>query len=92
VILLQAKYGILNHMLDERVVLPDGLRIEIRLQGGGRYRLACIARGELLVQYSCDGEGHRRRARARESEYEFRSVEQLRYDFERDVADAQPAD
>ena len=28
---------------------------------------------------------HRRRVRGRELPYEFRSVEQLRYDFERDV-------
>jgi len=76
-------------MLEERVVLPGGLRIEIVLEARGKYRLACVARGELVVQYSGDGARHRRRVRGRESAYEFRSVEQLRYDFERDAADAQ---
>ena len=78
-------------MLEERVMLPGGLRIEISLEGRGRYRLACLAQGELLVQYSGDGARHRRGVRGREAAYEFRSVEQLRYDFERDAADAQPA-
>lgn len=79
-------------MLEERVILTDGLQIEIRLERGGRYRLACVAHGKLRVQYTGDAAGHRRRARGRETGYEFRSVEQLRYDFERDVADAPPAD
>jgi len=77
-------------MLEERVVLPGGLRLEICLEAPGRYRLACLARGELLVHYSGDGARHRRRVHGREGAYAFRSVEQLRYDFERDVADAQP--
>ena len=75
-------------MLEERVMLPGGLRIEIVLEARGKYRLACWAHADLLVQYSGDGTQHRR-LRGRESAYEFRSVEQLRYDFERDVADAQ---
>jgi len=77
-------------MLEERVMLPGGLRIEISLAALGKYRLACLAQGGLLVQYSGDGARQRRRVCGRESAYEFRSVEQLRYDFERDVADAQP--
>jgi hypothetical protein len=38
-----------------------------------------------LVEYR----NHRRRVRGRLRPYEFRSVEQLRYDFEKDVRDAQ---
>jgi hypothetical protein len=38
-----------------------------------------------LVEYR----DHRRRVRGRTRPYEFRSVEQLRYDFEQDVKDAQ---
>ena len=66
--------------LQERVLLGDGTLLEIELGagGGGGYRLRYGA----LVEYA-DG---RRRVRGRESRYEFRSVEQLRYDFERDVA------
>jgi hypothetical protein len=78
-------------MLEERVILPHGVRIEVRLERGGRYRLACLAHGRALVEYAGDGGAHRRRARGRETGYAFRSVEQLRYDFERDVADAQAA-
>jgi hypothetical protein len=40
-----------------------------------------------LVEYR----DHRRRVRGRVRPYAFRSVEQLRYDFERDVKDAQAA-
>jgi hypothetical protein len=38
-----------------------------------------------LVEYR----NHRRRVRGRVRPYQFRSVEQLRYDFEKDVKDAQ---
>jgi hypothetical protein len=66
-------------MLRETVLLQDGI-LEIELTADLRYRLRY---GE-LVEYA-DG---RRRIRGRSSPYEFRSVEQLRYDFERDVAAA----
>jgi hypothetical protein len=64
-------------MLRERVVLQDAV-LEIELGTGLRYRL----RYGDLVEY----ENGRRKVRGRTSRYEFRSVEQLRYDFERDVA------
>ena len=63
-------------MLRERL-LTDGPLLEIELDEGLKYRL-CY--GE-LVEYS----NGKKRVRGRESKYEFRSVEQLRYDFERDV-------
>ena len=63
-------------MLHERVVLQDAV-LEIELGAGLSYRL----RYGDLVEYS----NGRRKVRGRSSRYEFRSVEQLRYDFERDV-------
>ena len=47
---------------------------------GERYRLSY---GERVVY-----ENGRRRVRGRWTDYRFRSIEQLRYDFERDVEDA----
>jgi hypothetical protein len=71
-------YGILNHMIlfQERAFFRGGV-IEIELHDDLTFRLRY---GE-LVEY----EGGRKRVRGRASRYEFRSVEQLRYDFERDV-------
>lgn len=66
-------------LLHERVVLAEVI-LEIELRADRRYRL----RYGDLVEY----ENGRRRLRGRSSHYEFRSVEQLRYDFERDVAAA----
>jgi hypothetical protein len=63
-------------MLFERVVLEDGL-LEIELRADLGYRL----RYGDLVEYV----NQRRRVRGRSFAYEFRSVEQLRYDFEQDV-------
>jgi len=51
--------------------------LEIELHDDLRYRL----RYGDVVEYT-DG---RRRVRGRATRYEFRSVEQLRYDFEQDV-------
>lgn len=44
--------------------------------------LSYVLRYGDLVEYR----NHRRRVRGRARPYEFRSVEQLRYDFEQDVA------
>jgi hypothetical protein len=63
-------------VLHERVVLAEAI-LEIELHADLRYRL----RYGDLVEY----ESGRRKLRGRSSRYEFRSVEQLRYDFERDV-------
>ena len=76
-------------MFEERVVLPGGGRLELRFESQARYWLSAQRSAEVLVEYRNDGKGHRRRARGRDLPYEFRSVEQLRYDFERDAADAQ---
>jgi hypothetical protein len=64
-------------MLHETVVLPDGTQVTITLAEDMTYRLRY---GE-LVEYT----NGRRRVRGRTLPYTFRSVEQLRYDFEEDV-------
>jgi hypothetical protein len=64
-------------LLQEKVLLADGTLLEVELDAGGDYRLHYGA----LVEYA----NGRRRLRGRSLPYEFRSIEQLRYDFERDV-------
>ena len=63
-------------MLREKVLLGEAL-VEIELRGPGRYRLSY---GDAVVY-----EDGRRILNGRSQPYEFRSVEQMRYDFERDV-------
>ena len=63
-------------MLRETVFFGDVL-LTVELQDD----LSYVLRYGDLVEYS----NHRRRVRGRSSPYEFRSVEQLRYDFEEDV-------
>jgi hypothetical protein len=63
-------------LLSERIALDDAV-LEIEVGDDLNYRL----RYGDLVHY----ENHRRRVCGRTLPYEFRSVEQLRYDFERDV-------
>jgi hypothetical protein len=63
-------------MLRERVFL-GGQVLQLELRGDRGYRLAY---GE-LVEYTPG----RRRVGGRTTAYELRSVEQMRYDFERDV-------
>ncbi|HYR36909.1 MAG TPA: hypothetical protein VEQ87_21665 [Burkholderiales bacterium] len=60
----------------ETVVLRDAI-VRIELDDALRYRLSY---GDRVVY-----ENGRRTLRGRSAPYEFRSVEQLRYDFERDV-------
>src|SRR5206468_8474348 len=58
-------------------VCSSDLWLEVELHDDLRYRLRYGA----LVEH----QNGRRRVRGRSTAYEFRSVEQLRYDFERDV-------
>ena len=67
-------------MHEERVVLADGVLLELLFRSRSDYRLACLKGGRLLVEYS------------NADTYEFKSVEQLRYDFERDAEDARRQD
>lgn len=63
-------------MFEERIVLADGVMLELAFKSASNYRLACLRGKRLLVEYSS--------VRA----YTFKSVEKLRYDFERDAEDA----
>ena len=63
-------------LLAETVLLPHAM-VRVELDDRLHYRLSY---GELVVY-----ENGKRRVRARVQPYELRSVEQLRYDFERDV-------
>jgi hypothetical protein len=63
-------------LLVETVLLPHAM-VRIELADDFAYRLSY---GELVVY-----ENGKRRVRGRVQPYEVRSVEQLRYDFERDV-------
>jgi len=65
-------------LLLQEKVLFGALLLEIELHDDLRYRL----RYGDLVEY----ENGRRKIHGRTRPYEFRSVEQLRYDFEQDVA------
>ena len=63
-------------MFEECLLLPDGFVLEARISGAQEFFLS-LRKGEtVLVEYS-DSSG-----------YEFKSVEKLRYDFERDAEDA----
>ena len=83
-------------LLHEKVVLSDESIIEIvvwRLPRptldrphGFKYRLYYGRRGVCLVRYDNEtGKGDHRHVRGREMPYEFKSIAQLRRDFERDV-------
>ncbi len=69
----------------ERHLRADGRLIEAGVDSQARYRLRFGRPGAWLVSYE-DG---RREVKGRRQPYAFRSIEQLRYDFEKDVADAQ---
>ncbi len=56
--------------------MDSGVVFELLFRSASEYRLACLKGGRVLVEYGS--------ARG----YEFKSVEKLRYDFERDAEDA----
>jgi hypothetical protein len=76
-------------LYEERVHRGDGLRIEIALwrgQDAFGYRLECRRGDAVLVRYAREGRGSDARSTlGRAAPYAFRSAEQLRYDFERDL-------
>ncbi len=83
-------------LLHEKVVQPDESIMEIVLwrlpqptpdrPHGLKYRLYYGRRGVCLVRYDNEtGKGDHRHIRRRETPYEFKSIQQLRRDFERDV-------
>jgi len=91
-----AAVGKATPLLHEKVVLSDESIIEIVLwrlprptpdrPHGLKYRLYYGRRGVCLVRYDNEtGKGDHRHVRGREMPYEFKSIAQLRRDFERDV-------
>jgi hypothetical protein len=75
--------------IDETVLLADGARLECSLRltaGAPRYRLRYGRAGDWTVQFDNLGpRGHRQVLRGSARPYAFRSVEQLRYDFEQAI-------
>ncbi len=72
----------------ETVLRTDGTRIKLRLwrdAQGPACRIEYLRRGEPLLRYEADSRGALRTLRGRAVSYAFRSIEQLRYDFERDL-------
>lgn len=76
-------------VFEQRSLQAGGAWIEIRLAQDARglhYRLAYGRDGDCLLCYeNRPPSGHLRTLRGRAVPYAFRSVEQLRYDFERDA-------
>lgn len=62
--------------LDERTAL------QAEVDANRDYRLALWRDGERVVEFQCENGRHRGRQGA---PYAFRSIEQLRYDFEREI-------
>ena len=63
-------------MFEERLLLPDGFVLEARIFDKLQFALSLRKGRTVLVEYNNAGG------------YEFKSVEKLRYDFQRDVEDA----
>lgn len=63
-------------MYEERLLLPGGFVLQARILDRMDFVLSLRRGKTLLVEYG------------NASGYEFKSVEKLRYDFERDVEDA----
>ena len=59
-------------MYREHVVLADGVSLEVSFASPQVFHLKCRKGSRLLVEYDS-------------SNYELKSVEKLRYDFEQDV-------
>ena len=64
-------------LLYAETVITEGGELRLEVHDGPRY----VLRYGDLIEY-CDG---RKRVRGRTSAYAFRSIEQLRYDFEREM-------
>lgn len=71
-------------LLREWFVLDGVHRVELAVEGPKGYRLALCRGREVLVEYVPGS----RRLRGRRTDYAFRSIEQLRYDFGQDLRDA----
>ena len=63
-------------MFEERLMLPDGFILEARIFAGRTFVLSLRKGKNVLVEYRDSGG------------YAFKSVEKLRYDFQRDAENA----
>jgi hypothetical protein len=72
----------------ETLRLSDGSTLIARVAPDRSYRLGLYRGAATLVEFWSERAAHWRRVADRVSPYEFRSIEQLRYDFERDAEDA----
>ena len=63
-------------MFEERLLLPEGFVLEARIFDSRNFCLSLRKGKTLLVEYG------------NASGYEFKSVEKLRYDFQRDAENA----
>ena len=72
----------------ETLRLSDGSTLVARVAPDRSYRLSLYRGGAMLVEFWSESTAHWRRVADRVSAYQFRSIEQLRYDFERDAEDA----
>ena len=72
----------------EFLQLDERTSIEACVAQNGAYRLALWRDGRCMVEFRSEKDHHWKRSLERTSAYEFRSIEQLRYDFEQDVAAA----
>ncbi len=70
----------------QRCVLSDHETLEIRFGEGG-WRLAYLRGGEPALVFEAKGREAQRVRAGRRGAYALRSVEQLRYDFEREMAE-----
>lgn len=70
---------------DEMLRLDERTSIEAAIDADRTYRLALWRDGECLLEFRLEKGRHVKRLRERTTVYEFRSIEQLRYDFERQI-------
>lgn len=70
----------LCHMYEERVLLGNGFQLCVAFVSEKRWSLVLRRGGKALVEY------------ASSKSYDFKSVEKLRYDFERDAEGAKRKD
>ena len=70
---------------DEVLRLDASTTLEAAVDAARGYRLGLWRDGECIVEFRSEDGVHRRRSRERVSAYEFRSIEQLRYDFEQEI-------
>ena len=79
---------ILRH--SETVLRADGSRVEVRLWQGARglaYLIEYRQGAQRLLCYEGDMREASRTRHGRAAAYTFRSIEQLRYDFERELGE-----